>query len=136
MNKIILTSVNGGFTWKLNDGTTDLTNPVRIDCDSSPRISKDPRCNDDNNMKYVIMDEEDRILTNPVLEDGFELDGTAILPNDLLTFLNGVCPAAAGVGGDASAANQLTGRLLSVPGRIQPGTFHFPEVAWNTPRTA
>ena len=108
MNKIILTSVNGGFTWKLNDGTTDLTNPVRIDCDSSPRISKDPRCNDDNNMKYVIMDEEDRILTNPVLEDGFELDGTAILPNDLLTFLNGVCPAAAGVGGDASAANQLT----------------------------
>lgn len=97
-NKLIVTSVNGGFDTQLEVDGTLIDRIDSFDCDSAPVITEsESTCPDTGQKKYEIRNNKgDR--SAGVTADCFILDSNPVTATDLFTFLDGICPTA-GVGG-------------------------------------
>ena len=112
MRTLILTTINGGFTAQL-DNNGNLSEVINIDCSCLPAVKQHTDCPITGNARYIIIDEDKNALTNPVEADEFELDGVAVDPNDILTFLDTVCPIA-GTGSGTTQDVNVTNDPLNV----------------------
>lgn len=112
-NKLLITSAKGGFDAQLEiDGR--LSTKDFFDCDSNPVITTATGSCPTSGLPFVQVCNDKGEKSVPVAEDCILLDGVAVLPADIYTILDGICPA---TNSTADLATEAT--LLEVRDALQ-----------------